>query len=190
LVATSNPGKAAEIAQILQGFRVITLADIPTLPEVEENGETFLENALLKAKYYSQATGELTMADDSGLVVDALGGAPGVRSSRFAANDESRVAKILALMEHVPDEKRSARFACAIAVIDPDGVTITSEGRVEGSITRSPRGKNGFGYDPVFLVGDTGLTMAELPSEAKNSTSHRGKALAKVLPLVRVLLQK
>jgi len=189
LVATSNPGKAAEIAQILKGFRVITLADIPALPEVEEDGETFLQNALLKARYYSDATGELTMADDSGLEVDALDGAPGVRSSRFAATDEDRIAKLLGLMEDVPDGSRSARFVCAIAIVDPEGVTVTAEGEVEGSITRAPRGTNGFGYDPVFLVDDTGLTMAELPSEVKNSISHRGKALTKALPLVRVLLE-
>ncbi len=190
LVATRNAGKAGEIAQILRGMRILTIADYPDLPDVEETGATFAENAQLKADYYSAATGELTLADDSGLVVDALDGAPGVRSSRFAPTDPERISKLLSLMESVPDDQRSARFVCAIAVVDPRGASVTADGAVEGSIARSPRGDNGFGYDPVFVVSDTdGSTMAELPSEVKNSISHRGKALAKALPLVRCLLQ-
>jgi XTP/dITP diphosphohydrolase len=188
LVATRNPGKAREIAQMLQGFRVLSLSDYPDLLDVAETGATFLDNALLKARYCAEATGELTLADDSGLIVDALGGAPGVMSSRYAPTDAERIAKLLAATEGIPECQRSARFVCAIAAVEPDGVTVMAEGKVEGSIGRAPRGGNGFGYDPIFLVDGTELTMAELPSETKNSMSHRGTALAKVLPLVRVLL--
>jgi len=179
VVATKNPGKARELADILAGlpYDVTSLADYPNAPEIEETGATFLENAILKATEYARLTGELTIADDSGLEVDALDGAPGVKSSRFAPTDAERIAKLLEAMRNVPDGRRSARFRCAIAVAWPEGTVRTCEGTVEGLIAHDPRGGNGFGYDPVFYVPELGKHMAELEPEEKNAISHRGQAL-------------
>lgn len=179
VVATTNQGKAREVAQLLEGmpFEIVSLADYPNAPDVEETGTTFTENAVLKATAYARFTGELTIADDSGLEVDALDGAPGVYSSRFAPSDPERIFKLLDLMRNIPDERRTARFRCAIAISEPDGSIRTCEGKVEGLIAREPRGNNGFGYDPVFYVPDLGKHMAELSSSEKNAISHRGAAL-------------
>jgi len=186
LVATKNPGKAREVAQILADspYEIVSLADYPDAPEVEETGATFVDNAILKAREYTSLTGELTLADDSGLEVDALDGAPGVFSSRFAPTDPERIAKLLDLLKDVPDEKRAARFRCAIAIAWPDGRVETCEGKVEGTITHEPRGSNGFGYDPVFFVPELGKHFAELESGEKNAISHRGKALEKAKELL------
>lgn len=165
-------------------YDIVSLADYPDAPEVEETGSTFIENAILKATAYAHYTGELTLADDSGLEVDALGGAPGVLSSRFAPTDPERNAKLLDLMKDVPDEKRAARFRCAIAIAEPNGEVETCEGKVEGVIAREPKGTNGFGYDPVFYLPKLGKHMAELTSSKKNAISHRGKALEKANTLL------
>lgn len=158
-------------------YEIVSLAGNSHAPEVVENGNTFVENAILKATTYARYTGELTLADDSGLEVDALGGAPGVFSSRFAPTDDERNAKLLEMMKDIPDEKRQARFRCVVAIAEPNGIVRTCEGIVEGTIARKPKGHEGFGYDPVFCVPELGKTMAELTPEEKNAISHRGKAL-------------
>jgi XTP/dITP diphosphohydrolase len=179
LIATRNPGKAREMMELLSDlpYQFLSLADFPEAPDVEETGKTFLENAIIKARAYAQITGELTLADDSGLEVDALDGAPGVYSSRFAATDEERIAKLLKLLQDVPDDHRSARFRCVVAVAEPGGDVRTCEGKVEGTISREPKGENGFGYDPVFYLPELGVHFAELDSEQKNAISHRGRAV-------------
>lgn len=177
--ATKNPGKLKEVAEILADmpYEVVSLAAYPDAPDVDETGSTFVENAILKAREYARFTGEMTVADDSGLEIDALDGAPGVRSSRFAPTDPERIAKVLALMKDVPDEKRTARFRCAIAVAWPGKRVETCEAKVEGTIAHEPRGDKGFGYDPIFQVTELGRRMAELESGEKNAVSHRGRAL-------------
>ncbi len=153
---------------------------------VEETGDTFEANALLKARAYGAASGLPTLADDSGIVVDALNGAPGVYSARYAATAEARNAKLLKGLEGVPQVQRTARFVAVIALVMPEGITITSEGHVEGYVADAPRGTNGFGYDPVFLLDD-GRAFAELPTAEKNLISHRGRALAKLQPILRYI---
>jgi XTP/dITP diphosphohydrolase len=155
--------------------------------DVEETGETFAANALLKAEAYCKASGLPTLADDSGLAVDALNGAPGVYSARYAPTAEERNTKLLKAIEGVPPEKRTARFVCVIALVLPDQVTVTAEGRVEGRIGFAPRGEHGFGYDPVFMV-DENRTMAELLPDEKNVISHRGRALFKLAPILHFLM--
>jgi XTP/dITP diphosphohydrolase len=181
VLATGNPGKAREIQALLgREWDVLLQSDLG-VPPVAETGTTFVENALLKARHAAAFTGLPAIADDSGLEVDALGGAPGVRSARFAgphANDADNLDLLLAELAHVPDEKRSARFRCAMVWVrsadDPDPVI--AEGAWEGRITRSPRGIAGFGYDPVFEDPAEGRTAAELACAVKNDRSHRGKA--------------
>jgi len=156
--------------------------------EPAETGETFAENARQKALYYARALGQWCLADDSGLAVDALDGAPGVRSARHAAErfgpeddrparDAANSAKLLEALRNVPDERRTARFVCHLALADADGVLLEASGTLEGAIARAPRGSNGFGYDPVFLVPSAGRTAAELTAEEKNAISHRGQAV-------------
>lgn len=186
VVATKNPGKAREMAEILADlpYEVVSLSDYPDTPEVEETGSTFVENAIIKARAYAKYTGELTLADDSGLEVDALNGAPGILSSRFAPTDAERISKLLDLMKEIPSDKRTARFRCAVAIVDPAGDVKTCEGEIEGSIAYEPHGSNGFGYDPVFVVTELGKHMAELDSDDKNAISHRGRALAEAKKLL------
>lgn len=181
VIATKNPGKAREMAEALAGVRyeIVSLADYPNAPDIDETGSTFAENASLKAAAYAEFTGELTLADDSGLEVDALDGAPGVFSSRFAPTDAERNAMLLDLMKDVPDNRRTARFRCVIAIAEPRGGVQTCEGAIEGVIAREPKGANGFGYDPIFCVPALGKHMAELTPSEKNAISHRGKALEK-----------
>lgn len=185
VVATANPGKLAEIRSALglAGWQFVTLADLGlTAPEVEESGDTFSENAFLKAKAYRSVTGLPALADDSGLVVDALGGRPGVRSSRFAgerAGDAENNRKLLEELDGFGLEMRAARFQCVMVLLDENDETTTACGTCEGQIGMSPRGSGGFGYDPLFLPVETpGRTMAELDMREKNVISHRGKALA------------
>ena len=190
LIATHNPGKKREYAELLQGLNVelITLDDLGIGEAVEEDGESYAENALLKAQFYAAAEGVLTLADDSGLEVDALGGAPGVLTARYAgegATDEQRYSLLLRQLREVPDERRTARFRCAIALAWPDGPTEVTQGTCEGRITHKPRGKHGFGYDPVFYVPKYGCTMAELPLEIKNRISHRARAAAAAREILR-----
>ena len=182
LVATGNAGKLREVSQILQGlpFHVVSLKDLGLNMTVEETGETFTDNAILKANAYCEAAGMLTMADDSGLVVDALGGRPGVRSARYGGDglsDEDRVRLLLKEMNAVPWEERSARFRCVIALAWPDGRFETVDGAVEGFIQHQPKGSNGFGYDPIFHLPEFGCTTAQLDTADKNRISHRGQAV-------------
>ncbi|MFQ3549926.1 MAG: XTP/dITP diphosphatase [Armatimonadota bacterium] len=187
LIATTNPGKVTEVISALDGadFEIVSLKDFPNLPDVEETGTTFKENAIIKAKAYSEYTSLLTLADDSGLEVDFLDGAPGVYSSRFAENDIERNKKLLGMLENVEDEDRTARFRCVIAISDNNGNVYTCEGIVEGVIQREMRGTNGFGYDPVFYIPSAGKTMAELTPQEKNNISHRGKALKKAIEILK-----
>jgi non-canonical purine NTP pyrophosphatase (RdgB/HAM1 family) len=190
MLATSNPGKVAELRAILAslfdlgGVTLLTPRDWPTpLSEVDETGTTFAENARLKADALAAATGLPALADDSGLCVDALDGAPGLYSARWAgagASDADRNAKLLLALADVPPERRTARFACAAALAMPGGETRTAEGVCEGVILNAPRGANGFGYDPLFLLPDLRRTMAELTSEEKNRLSHRALAVSRL----------
>jgi XTP/dITP diphosphohydrolase len=182
VIATRNLGKVKEIVRILDGLpvEVVSLADYPSVPEVEETGSTFAENAAIKALHVAKHTGEIALADDSGLEVDALGGKPGVYSSRFSgpgATDARNNKLLLEKLRDVLDEDRAARFRCAAALAISSGGVQLFDGTCEGQITREPRGKNGFGYDPLFYVPEYGKTMAELPPEIKNRISHRAKAM-------------
>ncbi|MEH7305442.1 XTP/dITP diphosphatase [Neobacillus drentensis] len=185
IIATKNPGKAMEFEHIFssRGITVRTLLDFPEIPEVEETGNTFEENATLKAEAVSKALGKMVIGDDSGLIVDALEGRPGIFSARYAGepkNDQNNTDKVLSELEGIPEEKRLARFYCALAVAVPGQETITVSGACEGRILEERRGTNGFGYDPVFYVPEKGLAMAELSSEEKNNISHRANALKKL----------
>lgn len=181
LIATHNKHKLTEMERILapMGYEVVTDTDIGiTLTDVEETGTTFIENARIKAESGCKESGLPCIADDSGLCVDALGGAPGVYSARYSGehgNDEANIVKLLNELKDVPDEKRTAHFQCSICVSFPDGEEITAHGKCEGKIGYEKRGENGFGYDPVFMVGDK--SFAELTSAEKDAISHRGNAL-------------
>jgi XTP/dITP diphosphohydrolase len=183
LVATNNPGKVREYQDLLAGLNVelYGLTDLSITTEVDETGQTFEENARIKAAAYSRMSGLLTLADDSGLEVVALGQAPGVYSARYAgkgATDADRYRKLLAALDGVPWEKRAARFRCVVALAWPDGRIETFQGRCEGVIAFEPKGTNGFGFDPVFYMPEYNCTMAELPEETKNQVSHRARAAA------------
>ena len=176
VIATHNPSKLKELQRILEPLQIQAITC--DLPEVEETGTTFRENAFLKAQSACLATGLPAVADDSGIEVDALGGAPGVYSARYAgenATDEDRNNKLLQELRDVPDEKRTARFVSAICCVFPNGEKIEAEGTCEGIIAHSPKGGGGFGYDPIFLVGNR--TYGEYSPEEKDAVSHRGKAL-------------
>lgn len=181
VLASKNPGKLKELQEILGGLGVEVLLESQAGLdlEVEETGTTFEENAFIKANAVMRASKLPAIADDSGLVVDALDGAPGIYSARFGGmkSDEARTALLLKKLEKVPAEKRTARFVSAVACCLPDGKTITAKGSCEGMIAAAPRGQDGFGYDPVFLVPSLGRTFAELTAEEKNQISHRGMAL-------------
>lgn len=184
LLGTRNAGKVAELRALLKGLdlelqSIQELADPP--PDPPENAPTYAENATFKALAYARATGIPTIADDSGLEVDALGGAPGVRSRRYFGDDVApadRNRMLLALLDGVTE--RTARFVSVIALAQPDGRVETFDGEVRGEIAGSPRGVDGFGYDPVFVIAEDGRTMAELPPDEKNAISHRGRAGAKL----------
>jgi XTP/dITP diphosphohydrolase len=179
LIATTNPGKLREIAAILAGVpvTVLTLNDCDPLPEPEETGTTFGENARLKARYYSQATGLVSVADDSGLEIDALDNAPGVHSARWHGDDYAlKFQKIQELLRERGVGSSGARFVCHVAVAREDAILFESEGTVEGTIAAEPKGENGFGYDPVFFYPPLGCTLAELGQQEKAMVSHRGKA--------------
>jgi XTP/dITP diphosphohydrolase len=192
VVATRNAGKVREIHEMLAGlggYEVVGPAElgIPESPEEDavEAFDTFEENALAKARYFSRMTGALCLADDSGICVDALGGAPGVRSRRFAAPDAARGEgqdqannrHLLALLADVPDERRTARYVCAAALAWPDGRELVRTGTCGGLLLRAPRGTGGFGYDPLFYLEEEGMTFGELPAARKNALSHRGRAV-------------
>jgi XTP/dITP diphosphohydrolase len=194
LVATHNPGKVREYQKLLAGLPLeVTYLDAEGITlEAEETGHTFTENAVLKATIYARASGLWTWADDSGLEVDALGGAPGVYSSRYAgpaASDADRYHKLLDALTGVPWQRRTARFRCVVALATSGGDVQTAEGACEGIIAFGPVGNNGFGYDPVFYLPDRGLTMAQLLAEDKNETSHRGRAARSAGTLVEAMLR-
>ncbi|MFC1490136.1 RdgB/HAM1 family non-canonical purine NTP pyrophosphatase [Candidatus Latescibacterota bacterium] len=182
VIATTNPGKVAEISALLEklehtGIELLSLADFPDMPEIIEDGATFMENALKKARETADYTGLYALADDSGIMVDALDGAPGVMSARFADTNDGRINKMLDLMKDIPEEKRTARFVCALALVKTDGTEWTASNSCEGLITHEPSGSGGFGYDPIFFHPPLGKTFAEIPRNEKNKISHRGKAL-------------
>lgn len=188
LIASGNPGKVAEFQGLLRaaGWDIRRPADIGLVLAVAETGETFCENAVIKARAFAAASGLPSLADDSGLEVDALGGAPGVRSARWVpGSDEDRVSALLTALAGLASERRGARFRAVLALAWPDGRLLTAEGQVAGRVSRSARGTGGFGYDPVFLVEDAGLdgrrTMAELDPALKAAISHRARALRALL---------
>ncbi len=193
LLATTNPGKLREVKAVLGELpvRLVGLADFPDLPEPVEDAPTFEGNARIKALYYAGQTGVMALADDSGLEVDALDGAPGVYSARYAgveAGDAGNNAKLIEALGGVSQEGRTARFRCVVVLARPEKVLAVGSGAIDGVIIDEPRGANGFGYDPHFLVPSLGRTTAELPPEHKNRISHRGRALADILPHLRSLL--
>jgi XTP/dITP diphosphohydrolase len=183
--ASRNKGKIREVHALLDeiGLELLSLHDYPDAPSIEEDGSTFLENALKKARIISEYTGRTVIADDSGLEVDSLGGAPGVRSARYSgtgATDEKNISKLLEEMKDVPPEKRGAAFRCMLVLYRPDGTFESFEGELRGAISPEPLGSEGFGYDPVFFVPEYGVTVAELDPGTKNMISHRGRAFAKL----------
>lgn len=190
MIATGNAGKVREIRQALRGVRIegrpleiVGLGDIPAVAAPVERGRTFEENARAKSVSYSRRWPGLTLAEDSGLEIEALGGAPGVRSARFSAprpSDAKNIRKVLRLLASVPPAARKARFVCVMALAERGRVVAEFRGEVRGRIIGEPRGENGFGYDPIFYYRPLGRTFAELPASAKNRVSHRGRAVAKL----------
>ena len=202
LFATNNQGKLRELRELvadLPGLEVLGLKDLDSPLDIEETGETFADNAALKAREAAAITGYWTLADDSGLEVDALDGRPGVRSARYAgegASDADRIVKLLGELEGVAEVKRTARFRCAVAFAKADAaaeggaeILALEEGSCEGRILEAPVGEGGFGYDPVFFVEALGCTFAEAPAEQKNRLSHRGNAMRAIAPAVRQALK-
>lgn len=194
LIATTNLRKGGEMAEILRaadlGIAFVSLADYPDAPEVDETGETFLENAYLKAAAAVDLTGLVSIADDGGLCIDALGGSPGVKSHRFLGADTpfpAKMARILEMMKDVPEEERTCRFQCAVAIAAPDGRRFDCMGVCEGRIGYEMRGEHGFGYDPIFVLPESGRHMAELSPREKHRISHRGKALAQAVTALRAI---
>lgn len=181
ILASKNQHKLTELSAILSqlGFEIALESEYGLDIDVEETGTTFEENSFLKADAVMKASGLPVLADDSGLMVDALDGAPGVYSARYGhkASDKERTAYLLENMKNVPEERRGAKFVCVITCLFPDGRKIVARGECPGVIARTPHGENGFGYDPVFYLPELGMTYAELPSEQKNAISHRARAL-------------
>ena len=199
LVATTNPGKIAELTAMLNlDVEWVSLSEFSDIAEIQEDGLTFAENARKKALGYAKATGLWTIAEDSGLVVDALGGEPGVKSARFSGEklkgedrtliDHRNIAKVLEMMKDVPEASRTARFVCHICLADSEKVLAEAQGRFEGYIARRQKGSNGFGYDPVFYVAALEKTVAELSPGQKNAISHRADAVSKLMPKLTSLL--
>lgn len=185
IFATGNEGKMREIRMILADMRmpILSMKEAGVKVDIVEDGKTFEENAIIKAKAVMKATGQIALADDSGLVIDYLNGEPGIYSARYMGEDTSYDIKnqnLIDRLEGVPEEKRTARFACVIACALPDGTVLTSEGTMEGIIGYESRGTNGFGYDPILYLPEYGCYSAELPLEKKNELSHRGEALRKM----------
>ncbi|HHL39754.1 MAG TPA: XTP/dITP diphosphatase [Deltaproteobacteria bacterium] len=185
VIATRNPGKAREIKAILSDadLTVLTLDDFPGLELPPEDGATFEENALIKARHVAERTGLAALADDSGIEVDALGGRPGVYSARYAgpgATDEENNRKLVEELRGVDEARRTARYRCVVALVTPEGLEKTFSGAFEGRIVLEPRGSGGFGYDPYFFVPSRRMTAAQLPPDEKNRLSHRAEALRKL----------
>ena len=201
VLATGNPGKLREIREVLGELpvEVLGLADLPPIEEPAEDGDTFAENACAKASYYARATGHWCLADDSGIVVDALDGKPGVHSARYAADecppgagrdvvDPANNRKLLRELADVPDQERTARFVCYLALSDGERILLETSGTIEGRIGHQERGANGFGYDPLFRLPDRDVTTAQLAPAEKNAISHRGKATRKFAGMLGELL--
>ncbi len=189
VLASGNQGKIAEFTRLLEGLDITvhSMKEYGNIGEIVEDGTTFAENALIKARAVCQATGLPALADDSGLMVDALGGAPGIYSARFAGeqhDDAANNAKLLRLMDAVVENERTGQFFCAIAIVLPDGRSYTVEGVCPGKILREQKGQGGFGYDPLFYVENLGKTFAELSMEEKNQISHRGRANRKAVEIL------
>ncbi len=190
VIATNNRDKLKEIKHILEGtgIKVLSAGDFDDFPDVEETGETLIDNARLKARAVWEKYGLACVADDTGLEVDCLGGEPGVYSSRYAGEEatyEDNCRKLMSVIALEPEDNRSARFRTVMVFIDDHGNEHVAEGTIEGEIISEKRGNNGFGYDPVFLVPNRGKTLAELPSEEKNNISHRHNALVNILPIIK-----
>lgn len=188
--ATGNAGKMREIRMIMEdmGMEILSMKEIGINPDIVEDGTTFTENAIIKAKAVAALTDAIVLADDSGLEIDALNKEPGIYSARYMGEDTSyriKNANLIERLEGVPDEKRTARFVCAIAAVLPDGELLTTLGTVEGRIGYEEKGANGFGYDPIFFLPEFGCTSAELTDEQKNEISHRGKALRAMKELLQ-----
>lgn len=194
VIATGNVGKAQEFVGIFSQYdvEILTLKDFPEIGEIEETGTTFAENAALKAQTVAKILNTTVLADDSGLIVDALGGAPGIYSARYAGdhNDAKNNEKLLNELKDVPDEKRTARFHCTLAIATPHGEVDYFEGDCEGQIAHELSGENGFGYDPLFLLPDRGITMANLKPEEKNQISHRANAIKALGKNIEKVLEK
>lgn len=197
VIATGNKGKVAEFERMLSGMslNVRPLSDFGEITEFEENGITFQENARGKAEYYSKILGKVVIADDSGLEVDYLNGAPGVYSSRYAGvegpgKDQANNKRLLAELEGVPAEKRTARFRCCLCMAGPEGILLEASGKVEGRIGFESRGENGFGYDPLFEIAELGKMVAELDYSEKNKISHRGRAMAELMSCLSQIICK
>ncbi len=195
VLATANPHKVNELSRILQAdhidVRLASLTEFPGAPDVAETGATFAENALLKAHAIAEFTGQPAVADDSGLCADALNGMPGVLSARWSGrhgDDAANLQLLLAQLADVPDERRGAQFVCAAALVLPDGREDVSEGKVTGRLIREPRGRNGFGYDPIFVPDSADITTAEMDPADKDRISHRGRALRGLAPVIATLL--
>jgi XTP/dITP diphosphohydrolase len=185
IIATKNRGKAREFEDIFRarGYEIRTLLDYPEIADIEETGNTFEENAILKAVAVSTQLNKLVISDDSGLVIDALEGRPGIFSARYAGeqkNDEANIDKVLEEMSEIPLGQKTARFYCSLALAAPGQKTLTVSGTCEGRILEERRGTNGFGYDPIFFVSEKGLSMAELSAAEKNRISHRANAIQKL----------
>lgn len=194
LVATKNQGKVVEFAEMLSDLDIdwLGLDDLDITTDVDETGDTFRSNAILKAKAYARESGLLTIADDSGLIVDALGGAPGIYTARYGGNALSAVERYMLLLHNLRGQKnRAARFRCVIALVDEKGELLTeAEGTCEGEIAHHPTGSGGFGYDPVFYLPEYEKTMAEISSTLKHQISHRGKAMKLIAPKIRSILER
>ncbi|MCY3554811.1 MAG: XTP/dITP diphosphatase [Gemmatimonadetes bacterium] len=190
VLATRNPGKISEIKALLPGVRVAPAGSFPGCPEPEETGRTFEENALIKARAVSRYTERTALADDSGLEVDALDGAPGVHSARYAgtdATDQDNIRRLLDALDGISDADRTARFRCVVAVVAPDGRTWSADGVCEGRILQAPQGESGFGYDPLFVPAGYEKTFAELDAGVKNRISHRALALGRIADVLKAL---
>lgn len=193
VLATRNSGKIAELRRILSAYDVqlVGLDAVPEVGEIAETGATFAENAMLKAREVSRVSGLVAIADDSGLVVDALNGMPGVLSARWSGrhgDDQANLELVLAQLADVPDDRRGAAFVCAAAAAAPDGRDVVVEAEMTGTVLRAPRGSNGFGYDPIFVPDGESMTTAEMPPARKDSISHRGKAFRALAPRLGDLL--
>lgn len=187
IIATNNFGKVKEIKEILDipKIKILTMKDFPPLPKIVEDGKTYQENAFKKARKTSEYTGKICLADDSGLEIDYLKGKPGIYSSRWGNSDEERINKVLKLIENVPKNKRNAKFVCAVVLVFPNGKIYMVKEECKGIITFNPKGEYGFGYDPIFLVPEYDKTFAELGDKIKNRISHRGKAMRRMIDIIK-----